>query len=958
MTTMQQTPLFDEHSEKEHDPVECLGMTFENDEARRIYFTERLSEKLQDPEFRKIEGFPIGEEEDILRLSDPPYYTACPNPFLTEVLAEWQKERQATRAQLGLPEQAEPCEPFAADVSEGKNDPIYNAHSYHTKVPHKAIMRYILHYTEPGDIVFDGFCGTGMTGVAAQLCGDKKAVESLGYRVDADGWIYEINRDGQDKQDKDKKPISRLGARKAVLNDLSPAATFIAYNYNTPVDAAAFEREAKRILQEVEQECGWMYETWHPNAEAPNGIKGRINYIVWSDVFVCPQCSREMVFWDMAIDKEKGEIRDVWNCPGCAALLAKSPSKGSGALRAERAWETRFDRELKQTIRQARQVPVLINYSVGKKRFEKIPDASDLELIRNIERSEIPYLIPADRMPEGSESRRNDDIGLTHVHHYYTRRNLWILAAIQDRINSLKLDCRLMDYLEIWFTSSHSRLHRLNRYMYEHHRHVGPLSGTLYVSSTPVEISPYYFVKSKLDDHNSIHLPKGVGLITTNSSTRLPILDKSIDYIFIDPPFGSNLNYSELNFIIEAWLKVVTNSDLEAIVNKSKNKLIPQYAHLMTLCFNEFIRILKPGGWLTVEFHNSQDLIWNVIQESLQKAYFVVADVRVLDKQKGTTKQLTYASAVKQDLVISAYKPNGNLEERFKLKAGTEDGAWEFVRYHLGKLPLVNIVDDNLMVNQERQSFLLFDRMIAFHVQRGILVPLSASEFYAGLTERFPERDGMFFLSDQVNEYDQARLQTHQVQQLQFFVSDESSAILWLRQQLEPHPQTYSDLFPKFIREISTWQKFEKSLELSEILDQNFISYDGAGPIPEQIWSWMQKDEESHEAVKGQTRENPSNAVHTLTKGRWFVPDSNNAQQLEKVREKALQKEFESYKSFSGKKLKVFRLEAVRTGFKKAWQDRDYKTIIAVAEKISEDALQQDPKLLMWYDQALTRMEE
>ena len=52
-------------------------------------------------------------------------------------------------------------------------------------------MRYILHYTDPGDIVFDGFCGTGMTGVAAQLCGDRKVVESLGYHVDADGLIYE-----------------------------------------------------------------------------------------------------------------------------------------------------------------------------------------------------------------------------------------------------------------------------------------------------------------------------------------------------------------------------------------------------------------------------------------------------------------------------------------------------------------------------------------------------------------------------------------------------------------------------------------------------------------------------------------------------------------------------------------------------------------------------------------------
>ena len=111
-------------------------------------------------------------------MSDPPYYTACPNPWVVDFIAEWEAQK---------PEQPEGYhyhrEPFAADVSEGKNDPIYNAHSYHTKVPHKAIMRYILHYTEPGDIVFDGFCGTGMTGVAAQMCGDREAVMSLGYQV-------------------------------------------------------------------------------------------------------------------------------------------------------------------------------------------------------------------------------------------------------------------------------------------------------------------------------------------------------------------------------------------------------------------------------------------------------------------------------------------------------------------------------------------------------------------------------------------------------------------------------------------------------------------------------------------------------------------------------------------------------------------------------------------------------
>ena len=286
------------------EPVTCLGMTFENDEARRAYFTEELRKKLQDPEFRKIEGFPIGSDENILNLSDPPYYTACPNPWIADFIAEWETQK---------PEQPEGYhyhrEPFAADVSEGKNDPIYNAHSYHTKVPHKAIMRYILHYTEPGDIVFDGFCGTGMTGVAAQMCGDREVVMSLGYQVKSDGTILQEETDEDGK--KVWKPFSKLGPRRAVLNDLSPAATFIAYNYNTPVDVAAFEKEAKRILKEVEEECGWMYETLHTDGKT----KGKINYMVWSEVFNCPHCGKEVIYFNTAVDEETYEINKDFKCP-------------------------------------------------------------------------------------------------------------------------------------------------------------------------------------------------------------------------------------------------------------------------------------------------------------------------------------------------------------------------------------------------------------------------------------------------------------------------------------------------------------------------------------------------------------------------------------------------------------------------------------------------------------------
>lgn len=275
------------NEDEKNGPVECLGKTFENDNTRREYYTELLAEKLKDPEFRKIEGFPIGEDEDILNLSDPPYYTACPNPWIADFITEWEAQK---------PEKPEDYhyhrEPFAADVSEGKNNPIYNAHSYHTKVPHTAIMRYILHYTEPGDIVFDGFAGTGMTGVAAQMCSDKDAVTALGYQVEDDGTILQKNGN----KDNNFIAFSKLGTRHAVLNDLSPAASFIAYSYNTPINSLVFETNANQALREVNDECGWMYETIHSDGET----KGKINYTVWSDVFICTECSGEIIFWEAA----------------------------------------------------------------------------------------------------------------------------------------------------------------------------------------------------------------------------------------------------------------------------------------------------------------------------------------------------------------------------------------------------------------------------------------------------------------------------------------------------------------------------------------------------------------------------------------------------------------------------------------------------------------------------------
>jgi predicted RNA-binding Zn-ribbon protein involved in translation (DUF1610 family) len=881
----------------------------EQSEENKAMYRQRLAEFLKDPEFRKIEGFPLGTDEAILALSDPPYYTACPNPFLPEILEQWQQERRETRKELGLPDDENlPAgkrvyqrEPFAADVSEGKNDPIYNAHSYHTKVPHKAIMRYILHYTDPGDIVFDGFCGTGMTGVAAQLCGDKKTVESLGYRVDGKGVVWEGD-----------KAISRLGARKAVLNDLSPAATFIAYNYNTPVDARAFEREAKRILAEAEAECGWMYETWHPNCDDPNRVKGRINYTVWSDVFRCPHCGKEMVFWDVAVDQKSGTVKDAWECPGCSSLLAKIPRKDSGALRVERAFDTIYDRALRETIQQARQVPVLINYSTGKNRYEKAPDSEDFNLIHTVEESDVPYPFPTDRMLEGGESRRNDEIGLTHVHHYFTKRNLWILSFLYKNLYAQN-HAIFSFHLDMLARSSNR-----NRYMPEYgNRHVGVLSGTLYVPTLTEEDNLLGMFKNRISKYSLTTGQRYSNLIETKSSTEHQT-PRKLDYIFIDPPFGGNLMYSELNFITESWLKVYSNNLSEAIVNKSHQKGTGEYQLLMENCFSSFYEVLKPNHWMTVEFHNSQNIIWNAISEAILNSRFVIADVRTLDKQKGTTKQLTYSNATKQDLIISAYKPSQEFEQQFSIQAGTVSGAWEFIRQHLEQLPMPDAQAGNIQIQAERTPYLLYDRMLAFHLVRGLTIPLSSSEFYQGLSQHWLMRDGMAFTPSQAFAYDQLRLNSDKVEQLSLFVTDEASAIQWLRAELNPTTgngsQTYSDLQPKFLRQLHQ-ERYEKLPELQVILRQSFL-----------------QDEEE----------------------RWFVPDLEKQADLEALREQALLHEFNEYSRGTGK-IKVFRAEAIKAGFSRAWAEHAYDRIVQVGDRLPEQALQEDPKLKLYYDNALNR---
>ena len=928
-----QGSLFD-NVKKEATPVTCLGQTFENDEARRAHFTALLAEKLKDPEFRKIEGFPIGKDEDILALSDPPYYCACPNPWLKDFIEEWEAAKPKRKGKYER-------EPFAADVSEGKNDPIYNAHSYHTKVPHKAIMRYILHYTEPGDIVFDGFCGTGMTGVAAQMCGDRKTVESLGYKVDDKGNITDP------KAEDPKKVFSHLGSRKAVLNDLSPAATFIAYNYNTPVDVVAFEQEAKRILAEVEKECGWMYETQHVDKDGKpvlgidgKPVMGKINYVVWSDVFICPHCQQEVVFWDAAVDAENGLVLDEFECPHCRAKATKRDMT--------RAFETRIDQIMHNGVRFAKQVPVEIRYEYNKKRYTKRISNDDLILLDRIEAASLTGPVPTVRMPPGKESRRNDPYGITHVHQFYYKRSLIVLSEIARRLprNQQSL------LLQMWWTNT-----KLYRYRWAGGvpgAGGGPLAGTLYIPSLVKELS----VLDSFEDVVTKSIRKKALLksmvgqcISTHSSEVFRADSEIIDYIFLDPPFGANINYSELNFLWESWLGVLTNNCSEAIECETQNKGISEYRQLIKKCLQEAYRLLKAGRRITIEFSNTSAVVWNSIQSAITDVGFVISNVSSLDKKQGSFKAVTTATAVKQDLVISAYKPDADFEKRFKNEAATEDGVWDFVRTHLEKLPVTKKSQGALQVVPERDPRILFDKVVAYYFRNGFPIPVSAKEFQEGLRARFTEEDGMFFLPEQHIEYMKQKAKATALVQAELFVSDESSAIAWLRQKLKEKPQKMQAIQPEFMQQIQAWNKYEQQLELKVLLEQNFLCYDGRGPVPNPIHTYLST--QYHE-LRNLKDEDP--ALVAKAKDLWYVPNPKDATEVEKLRERALLKEYETYKT--EKKIKTPRLEALRVGFQKSFEAHDYAMIVAITKKLPADVVETDEKLLRYYDRALLYVED
>ncbi|MAT45422.1 MAG: hypothetical protein CL609_24100 [Anaerolineaceae bacterium] len=560
------------------------------------------------------------------------YYSSGPNPNLEKFVAE-----HSTPYDPGTDEYDVP--PFNEKIEIGnRRNPINDLHTYSSKKPYKAIIQYIKHFTKKKDLVFDPFSGSGGTSLSSLLIG-----------------------------------------RNAIAIDISPAATFITKNYCSSIYEEEVEKAYIELMNDIGEELDWLYRTKCDICDGEALIKS----MVWSTVFECPRCLSKISLVDCIEEEqvigEKQKKQTVSLCPVC--------------------YGNENEEEIGMGIaKKINEIPVITNYEClcgckpkikqrtykdenPKKReyFERY----DVGKISEIERKDIPYWYPPHRMmnvesdtePWGDKWRAGTSNFRT-VSELFTKRNLWALALFKKNINDTSL----------LFCLSGAILNATKMYRFRK-KGGGPQEGTYYLPPVYKEMSFRTLFDQKYTNliKASIELNKiqstNVCISTQTATNVKNIPNNTIDYIFTDPPYGDARQYGELNFIWEAWLDLDTNwHDQEIIINRTRSKTEDDWEKLIYQVFQESFRILKPGRWISICYHDASEGTWGLLQDMMTEIGFIPENLDsalYIETGQKSFNQLMSDKVTKRDLVINFRKPRPG-ETRADLRFTGKEDAHSF----------------------------------------------------------------------------------------------------------------------------------------------------------------------------------------------------------------------------------------------------------------------------------------
>ena len=571
-----------------------------------------------------------------------------------------------------------------------RSGPLYCAFPYPTKISPETIALFIASHTDPGNTVFDGFAGSGTTGLAALLC----------------------ERPSQAMRDEARrlglKP--RWGSRNAILYELSALGSFVGHTLTHPPEPSAFRQAAEEILRAAARSDGWMYE-----ARDPQNRQGVIRHIIWSDLLRCPTCHSVVTLWDGCVSRTPAVISSRFRCPVCGW---KAPLKA-----VERLVETETD-DVVGACRELRARRMAWVYgTTGREHWSRPANADDVALSRRIQTTPVASCVPRIAIPWGDLYRRGYHHGITHLQHFYTRRNLVMFGRLWERAEVYRPDIR--DALRFWllsYNSAHGTI--MTRVVAKAGQNdlvvTSAQPGVLYVSGLPVEKNLVAGLRRKLSTISRafelIHGRQGNVEVRQASSCRVDLPDDSVDYVFTDPPFGGNIPYAEVHFLNEAWLGRYTDRREEAIVSHSQNKSPAEYRGLLTASLSEVRRILRPIGKATLVFHSASAEVWHAAQAAYTAAGFTVESTSVLDKTQPSFKQATTSGAVRGDplLLLGTTSPDGG---------GSGGNAWAVAEQLRRKAASASDPE-------ERTAERLYSRLVAHCLMHRREVPMDARSFY------------------------------------------------------------------------------------------------------------------------------------------------------------------------------------------------------------------------------------
>jgi DNA modification methylase len=477
----------------------------------------------------------------------------------------------------------------------------------------------------------------------------------------------------------------RIG-RQVVLNDLSFGAAHLAWNLCEPCNPLDLQAAAQNVLATLRDEYAHLFST-----SGRGRRPGVIRWMLHSTVVSCEGCGYASCLWDDATDTSSGTVAQRWPCPACRAPIDK---RGSTPIATKPAW-------------------MLVEDENG--RFHRAPQSADLERIALIERQPIADWHPSFALGPDREMYIRNALHLQGVHDvadFWTTRNRRALACLWREIQRVG-DLRLRQALSFAFTNTAWHGTRMRRFNARGGQR--PLTGTLYIPQLSIEANPAFvfankvaqlarFYSTPIDTSSSLSVLRG-------SADTLALPDKSIDYCFTDPPFGSNIFYGDCAAVWESWLGQTTPVGQEAVVNRSLRpeaggKTIDDYALLMKNAFVEIQRVLKPNAWATVVFQSSDAEVWAALRTAVEHAGFDLANAGYLDKTQQSHKGYKGRSGSEDvasfDVVLNLHKP-GRRRRQPRPPGGLKDAA-SVIKIHLSSLP--NIGQDAELDRQRTLPFL------------------------------------------------------------------------------------------------------------------------------------------------------------------------------------------------------------------------------------------------------------